>query len=118
MAYALREEADWVEGLSQRLESNYKKIAKVCGDIGMTVYPSDGSYFVVTDISTCEATKSMTADDFCLALPKDAGVAAIPVTAFVDDEEQYRTLVRWAFCKKANVIDDAVDKLTAWAKAK
>ena len=60
----------------------------------------------------------MTADDFCLALPKDAGVAAIPVSAFVDDEEQYRTLVRWAFCKKANVIDDAVDKLTAWAKGK
>ena len=118
VAYALREEADWVEGLSQRLESNYKKIAKVCGDIGMTVFPSDGSYFVVTDISTCEATKSMTADDFCLALPKDAGVAAIPVTAFVDDKEQYRTLIRWAFCNKANVIDDAIDKLTAWAKGK
>jgi N-succinyldiaminopimelate aminotransferase len=38
---------------------------------------------------------------------------AIPTSAFYDDHRAGRTLVRFAFCKRAAVIEEAVARLTA-----
>jgi N-succinyldiaminopimelate aminotransferase len=43
----------------------------------------------------------------------DPGVAAIPTEVFYDDKEAGRPLVRFAFCKQAEVIDEAVRRLAA-----
>ena len=43
---------------------------------------------------------------FCLALPERAGVVAIPTQVFYDDADAGRHLVRWAFCKEPEVIEE------------
>ena len=46
---------------------------------------------------------------FCLALPERAGVVAIPTQPFYDDPDAGRQLIRWAFCKQASVIEEALE---------
>jgi N-succinyldiaminopimelate aminotransferase len=50
---------------------------------------------------------------FCRELPERAGVVAIPTGVFYDDPDAGRSLVRFAFCKRAEVIDDAAARLAA-----
>ena len=46
-------------------------------------------------------------------LGERAGVVAIPTSAFYDDAEAGRTLVRFAFCKRPEVLAEAVRRLVA-----
>ena len=48
---------------------------------------------------------------FCLALPERAGVVGIPAQVFYDDADAGRQLVRWAFCKRREVIEEALGRL-------
>jgi N-succinyldiaminopimelate aminotransferase len=50
--------------------------------------------------------------EFCLALPERAGVVAIPAQPFHDTHAGDH-LVRWAFCKEAGVIEEALTRLAA-----
>ena len=51
------------------------------------------------------------AEAFCLELPDLCGVVGVPASAFHDDPEAARTLVRFAFCKRDEVLDEAVRRL-------
>jgi N-succinyldiaminopimelate aminotransferase len=51
--------------------------------------------------------------EFCRELPERAGVVAIPTSVFYDHEEVGRSLVRFAFCKRDSVIDEAVARLAS-----
>ena len=48
---------------------------------------------------------------FCRELPERAGVVGIPTSVFSGDPERVRTLVRFAFCKREEVIDEAARRL-------
>ena len=67
-----------------------------------------GTYFVSTDIRSVGAVDGV---EFCLALPEQCGVVAVPTQVFYDDVEAGRPLVRWAFCKRDEVLDEAVARL-------
>ena len=69
-----------------------------------------GGYFVNADIAPLGADD---AREWCRALPARAGVVAIPTSAFYDDPAAGRTLVRFAFCKRPQVIEEAVRRLVA-----
>ena len=49
--------------------------------------------------------------EFCRALPERCGVVAIPVQVFYDDAEAGAHLVRFAFCKRVEVLDEAIARL-------
>jgi N-succinyldiaminopimelate aminotransferase len=51
--------------------------------------------------------------EFCRDLVERAGVVAIPTSVFYDDEEAGRSLVRFAFCKRESVIDEAAGRLAS-----
>ena len=53
------------------------------------------------------------AAEFCRRLPALAGVVGVPITAFVHEDRRhdYASLVRFAFCKRTSVLDDAVARL-------
>ncbi len=75
---------------------------------GLEVLRPAGTYFVNADI------RALGEDDghaFCLALPERAGVVAVPTVVFYDDKEVGRPLVRFAFCKRDEVIDEAAARL-------
>ena len=44
-------------------------------------------------------------------MPARAGVVAVPTQVFYDHQEEGRHLIRFAFCKRAEVIDEAVRRL-------
>jgi len=63
---------------------------------------------VTTDVTPLGETDGHA---FCLSLPERAGVVAVPTVAFYDDEAAGRPLVRFAFCKRPEVIDEAAARL-------
>lgn len=74
-----------------------------------TIVPA-GTYFATVDIRSVGATDGI---EFCMSLPTTAGVVAVPTQVFYDDEDAGRHLVRFAFCKRDEVLDEAVRRLTA-----
>jgi N-succinyldiaminopimelate aminotransferase len=79
-------------------------------EAGFTVFDTAGTYFVVTDVTPLGFTDGA---EFCWSLPERAGVAAVPVSVFCADPELGRSLVRFAFCKKDEVLTEAVSRLVA-----
>jgi N-succinyldiaminopimelate aminotransferase len=77
--------------------------------LGFTVHRPQGTYFVTTDIRPLGHTDGI---DFCRMLPERTGVVAIPTQVFYDNTEAGRPLVRWAFCKKPEVLEEALSRLT------
>ena len=75
---------------------------------GFTVFPSAGTYFVTTDIRPLGEDDGMA---FCRALPERCGVVAVPNVVFYDDKEAGRSLVRFTFCKRRDVLDEAIRRL-------
>ena len=77
---------------------------------GAEVLRPAGTYFVNADV------RPLGYDDgvaFCRDLPERAGVVAIPTSVFSGDPERVRPLVRFAFCKREEVIDEAAARLAA-----
>lgn len=68
------------------------------------------TYFITTDVSPLGEKDGLA---FCRALPERCGVVAIPNQVFYDDHEAGATQVRWAFCKKTEVLREAVGRLRA-----
>ncbi len=77
---------------------------------GFDVSRPDGSYFLIADAAPLGFDDAV---EFCRRLPALAGVVAIPLTAFVRPERHsaYRSLVRFAFCKRTEVLDRAAAQL-------
>ena len=75
---------------------------------GFEVFRPDGTYFVTADISGLSDEDGMA---FCRELPGRCGVVAIPNQVFYDDKEAARPLVRFAFCKRDEVLAEAVQRL-------
>ena len=48
---------------------------------------------------------------FCRALPERCGVVAVPNVVFYDDKDAGRSLVRFTFCKRPEVLDEAIARL-------
>lgn len=67
-----------------------------------------GTYFAMSDISTIVDGDSL---EFCRELPRRCGVVAVPATAFYLDPSRGGHLVRWAFCKREEVIAEALRRL-------
>jgi N-succinyldiaminopimelate aminotransferase len=78
--------------------------------VGLEVFRPKGTYFVTVDIGPLGETDGM---DFCRSLPERCGVVAVPNVVFYDDVEAGRALVRFAFCKRLEVLEEAVDRLAA-----
>ena len=77
---------------------------------GLTVYPTAGTYFVTVDIRGVRPDGDGIA--YCRELPFTKGVVAIPNEVFYATKHEGRHLVRFAFCKRPAVLDEAVARLT------
>ncbi|MBK0376006.1 pyridoxal phosphate-dependent aminotransferase [Streptomyces sp. RB110-1] len=75
---------------------------------GFQVYEPEGTYFITTDIAPFGDEDAYA---FCRALPERCGVAAVPNSVFYDDPEAGRSQVRFTFCKRDEVLEEAVTRL-------
>jgi len=79
---------------------------QLCGgltDLGYDVVRPQATYFATVDVHR-------DAVEFCRELPRRAGVVAIPSSVFYDSSAG-DTLVRFAFCKRPEVLDEALRRL-------
>ncbi|MFN8168664.1 MAG: aminotransferase class I/II-fold pyridoxal phosphate-dependent enzyme [Candidatus Nanopelagicales bacterium] len=76
--------------------------------LGMPVTVPEGTYFATTDVRPLGYADGWA---FCRDLPTRAGVVAIPHEVFHDDPEAGKPFVRWAFCKRPEVLAEALDRL-------
>jgi N-succinyldiaminopimelate aminotransferase len=79
---------------------------------GLTVFRPAGTYFVTADIRPLGEDDGLA---FCRALPERCGVAAVPNAVFYQDPARGRHLVRFAFCKRPEVLAEAAARLATLA---
>lgn len=109
VAVGLRLPPAWFEAFAADLRAKRDRLAAGLAGAGFEVFRPSGTYFITTDIS------GLTTDDgasFCRALPARAGVVAIPNSVFYARPDEGRSYVRFAFCKRFEVIDAAVERLS------
>lgn len=110
VAVGLAKDDAYFAGLASALAAKRDRLAAGLRGIGMQVLPAMGSYFLTADF----APLGFAGDDqaFCRHITAEAGVAAIPVSAFYEDDAP-RHYARFAFCKSDAVLDEAVSRLAA-----
>ena len=107
VAHGLDHEPDWPRELALDLQGRRDLLCAGLTDLGLAPRVPEGTYFAMTDVEHLGWDDGM---EFCEALPERAGVVAIPAQAF-HDSDAGRHLVRWAFCKERNVIEDGLRRL-------
>ena len=108
VAHALDHELAWVDGLRASLQEKRDRLSAGLADAGFTVRPTAGTYFVCVDVRPLGFTD---AADLAWELPGRVGVAAVPVKVFTDHPDEWKHLLRFAFCKRNDVIDEGVTRL-------
>lgn len=109
-ATGLRLEDDYYQGLSSDLQRKRDRLATGLVDIGFELLPTHGTYFITTDFRPLGFNG--TDEDFCRHITVEAGVTAVPVSAFYDDiGKAPRHLARFCFCKHDATLDSALERL-------
>ena len=98
------------EGAARALREKRDLLSAGLERAGFTVARPSAGYFVIADAA---ALGFADAAAFCRQLPELAGVVGIPVSAFVHEPNRadYASLVRFAYCKRVDVLTEAVDRL-------
>ncbi len=113
IAVGLRLPDAYFSELAADLQRKRDRLMTGLRSAGFEIFEPRGTYFVTVDIRPLRADGDGYA--FCRALPEMCGVVGIPNVVFYDRAHQSlgRHLVRFAFCKRPESIDAAVDRLVA-----
>ncbi|HET6479787.1 MAG TPA: pyridoxal phosphate-dependent aminotransferase [Actinoplanes sp.] len=109
VAVALALPDDYFTGFRDALQARRDRLTAGLTEAGFAVQPSEGTYFVTADITPLGGIDGI---EFCRELPLRCGVVAVPTQVFYDDRAAGRHLIRFAFCKRMSVIDEAAQRLT------
>jgi aspartate/methionine/tyrosine aminotransferase len=109
-ATGLRLGDGYYETLGAEMQRKRDRLAGGLAEIGFDVLPAHGTYFVTTDFRPLGFNG--TDEDFCRHITVEAGVTAVPVSAFYDEPARApRHLARFCFCKHDETLDAALDRL-------
>ncbi|MEU7037316.1 pyridoxal phosphate-dependent aminotransferase [Streptomyces sp. NPDC046237] len=112
VAEALRLPDTYFDALRADLRAKRDLLCDGLAQAGFEVYRPAGTYFVTTDIRPLGESDGFA---FCRALPERAGVVAIPNAVFYDHRAEGEPFVRFAFCKRVDVLEEAVSRLKGLA---
>ena len=109
VAFGLNEAMAEVEATGRAFAVSRDRLASGLEAAGFVPLPAEGTYFLSIDLDA----SGITADDvaFCERAVREAGVAAIPISAFYA-EAPVRTVVRLCFAKKDETLDIGIDRLS------
>lgn len=117
IAMGLGKEDAYFEKLASSLEAKRDLLAAGLRRAGFDVMTADGTYFLNVDFTALGYNEPDT--EFCRRITKEAGVAAIPLSAFyADGENAPRNLIRFCFCKKDEILEEAIARLERFARGK
>ncbi|MFC3573689.1 pyridoxal phosphate-dependent aminotransferase [Streptomyces yaanensis] len=112
VAEALALPDTYFEGFRADMRAKRDLLASGLTEAGFEVFRPAGTYFITTDIRPLGESDGFA---FCRALPERAGVVAIPNAVFYDHREAGAPFVRFAFCKRTEVLEEAAQRLKALA---
>jgi N-succinyldiaminopimelate aminotransferase len=113
IAAGLRLPDGYFTDLADDLAAKRDRMCDGLAAAGLEVFRPSGTYFVTVDVRPLQPDGDGLA--FCRALPERCGVVAIPNVVFYEHAQEGRHLVRFAFCKRLDVIDEAVARLKGLA---
>ncbi|WP_116113020.1 aminotransferase class I/II-fold pyridoxal phosphate-dependent enzyme [Austwickia chelonae] len=108
VAAGLRQDDELFDELTSSMRKRRDILTEGLLDAGFTVCGGQGTYFLLADAAPLGVTDAST---FCQELPARCGVVGIPVTAFCDQPGPYSSLVRFAYCKREDVLIEAARRL-------
>jgi aspartate/methionine/tyrosine aminotransferase len=114
VAVGLAKDDAYFAALAADLQARRDRLGAGLARLGFGVLPTRGSYFITADFSPLFPRGFNGTDaDFCRTLTTEAKVTAIPVSAFYESEPP-RHYARFAFCKRPEVLDAALERIGAW----
>ncbi|MEV7392175.1 MULTISPECIES: pyridoxal phosphate-dependent aminotransferase [unclassified Streptomyces] len=108
VAEALALPDSYFESFREDMRAKRDILATGLKEAGFKVFDTAGTYFITTDIRPLGESDGFA---FCRSLPERAGVVAIPNAVFYDHREAGAPFVRFAFCKRAEVLKEAAERL-------
>ncbi len=118
IAVGLRLGDDYYDHFVDELRAKRDLLGSLLTDAGFTVLEPEGTYFTTVDISSIGGATVVGASagepdgiEFCLALPERAGVVAVPSQVFYQHPMAGRSLVRFCFAKRDEVLQAAGQRL-------
>jgi len=111
-AAGLRLPDSYFDDLAAELAEKRDLLSGGLVEAGFDVFAPAGTYFVTVDIRPLGESDGLA---FCRTLPERCGVVAVPTVVFYDDVAAGAPLVRFTFCKRREVLEDAVQRLKALA---
>ncbi len=109
-AAALRIDDSYYAELTELYRAKRDRLVGGLRSIGLDVYEPEGTYYVLADHRPFGFADDVT---FVHHLITEVGVAAIPPSAFYTNSDEGSWLVRFAFCKDDEIIDEALEKLAS-----
>jgi len=100
-------------GFHDEMADKRDRLCAGLSDAGFEVLRPHGTYFATVDIRSLGETDGLA---FCRSLPHKCGVVAVPSVVFYDDVNAGAPLVRFACCKRSEVLDEACTRLKSLAK--
>ena len=114
IAEGLRLGDDYFRSLADGLRDRRDRLAAGLRNAGFDVWNSAGTYFVTTHLATLGHSDGVA---FCWSLPERCGVVAVPSVVFYDSKDVGKPLVRFACCKRPEVIAEAAERLATLRSA-
>ncbi|GHD11705.1 aminotransferase class I/II-fold pyridoxal phosphate-dependent enzyme [Zhihengliuella salsuginis] len=110
VAQGLAYDDAYFRGQADRLRAGRDVLVAALRSAGLTVSDPAAGYFAIADVSSLGFED---ASALAYRLPEELGIAAIPVSAFVQPHEarHYSSLLRFAFCKREDVLQEAAERL-------
>lgn len=112
VAYALAKDDAYYAGLATALQAKRDLLAAGLRQVGFTVLPADGTYFL-TALTDGIGPHLASDADYASWLTVEAGVAVIPCSAFYASDNPPTNMIRFCFCKKDEVLDAAIARLAS-----
>ncbi|MFD0053524.1 pyridoxal phosphate-dependent aminotransferase [Streptomyces sp. NPDC127168] len=112
VAEALAMPESYFSAYREDMRAKRDLLAAGLAEAGFGVFRPAGTYFVTTDIRPLGESDGFA---FCRGLPERAGVVAVPNAVFYDHREAGAPYVRFAFCKRIPVLEEAVGRLKTLA---
>jgi len=100
-------------GFRDEMADKRDRLCAGLDDAGFEVLRPHGTYFATVDIRSLGETDGLS---FCRTLPYRCGVVAVPSVVFYDDVAAGASLIRFACCKRSEVLDEACTRLKSLAK--
>ena len=113
VAHGLRLPDEVFTGLAARLQAGRDLLCDGLRAAGLSPLVPAGTYFVLVDGAPLGYDDGVA---LCRDLPRLAGVVGVPVRVFHDDPDAGRSLVRFAFCKRPEVLAEAAERLAGLSR--